>query len=31
MTGDIDEVSKLVQDSFEENISLENFEKLYNI
>ena len=27
MTGDIDEVSKLVQDSFEENISLENFEK----
>ena len=27
MTGDIDEVAKLVQDSFEENISLENFEK----
>ena len=27
MTGDIGEVSKLVQDSFEENISLENFEK----
>ena len=27
MTGDIDEVSQLVQDSFEENISLENFEK----
>ena len=27
MTGDIDEVAKLVQDSFEENISLENFER----